>query len=85
RPSCGSVFRNPPGTSAGKLIDEAGLKGLRVGGAQISDVHANFIVTEGEVHATDVLSLIAKAQDAVKKRTGVHLETEVKIVGRAAQ
>ncbi len=85
RPSCGSVFRNPPGISAGKLIDEAGLKGLRVGGAQISDVHANFIVTEGDVQAADVLSLIAKAQDAVEKRTGVHLETEVKIVGRTAQ
>lgn len=85
RPSCGSVFKNPPDTTAGKLIDEAGLKGFHIGGAQISDIHANFIVTEGEVRATDVLSLIEKAQEEVKKRTGIHLQPEVRIVGRAAE
>ncbi len=85
RPSCGSVFQNPPGTTAGQLIDEAGLKGFHIGGAQISDIHANFIVTEGEVQATDVLSLITKAQEEVEKRTGIHLQPEVRIVGRTAE
>lgn len=82
RPSCGSVFKNPPGTTAGKLIDDAGLKGFAVGGAKISEIHANFIVTEGDVLATDVLALIAKAQQEVEKATGIHLQPEVKIVGK---
>jgi UDP-N-acetylmuramate dehydrogenase len=85
RPSCGSVFKNPPGTSAGQLIDDAGLKGFRIGGAQISDIHANFIVTEGKVRAADVLSLIEKAQEEVEKRTGIHLQPEVRIVGRTVR
>ncbi len=82
QPSCGSVFKNPPGDSAGRLIEAAGLKGLRVGGAQISTLHANFIVTTPEARAADVVALIERAQTEVKQRSGVELETEVKILGR---
>jgi len=84
QPSCGSVFRNPPGDSAGRLIDGAGLKGLRVGGAEISTVHANFIVTDAEACAADVLTLIERTQREIEARTGIRLEPEVKILGRPA-
>jgi UDP-N-acetylmuramate dehydrogenase len=80
QPSCGSVFKNPPGDFAGRLIEAAGLKGLRRGGAQISELHANFIVTSG-ARAADVLELIALARSAVAERFGVRLETEVQIMG----
>ena len=80
QPSCGSVFKNPTGDFAGRLIEAAGLKGLRCGGAQISELHANFIVTSG-ASASDVLELIARARAAVKQRFGVELETEVRIMG----
>jgi UDP-N-acetylmuramate dehydrogenase len=83
QPSCGSVFKNPPGDFAGRLIDAAGLKGLRCGGAQISELHANFIVTSNAL-ASDVIELIARARMAVSERFGVQLETEVQIVGDPA-
>jgi UDP-N-acetylmuramate dehydrogenase len=81
-PSCGSVFKNPPGGFAGQLIEAAGLKGERIGGAQISTTHANFIVNTGGATALDVISLIAKAKALVHFRTGIVLEPEVKILGR---
>ncbi len=81
-PSCGSVFKNPEGDYAGRLIEAAGLKGERVGGAQISPVHANFIANTGNATATDVLQLMARAQEVVEKEAGVRLEPEVRVVGR---
>jgi UDP-N-acetylmuramate dehydrogenase len=82
-PSCGSVFKNPPGTHAGRLIEAAGLKGARHGGAQISTLHANFIVNTGGASAADVLALIGHARAAVRLRTGVLLQPEVRIWGRS--
>jgi UDP-N-acetylmuramate dehydrogenase len=81
RLSCGSVFVNPPGDHAGRLIEAAGLKGEAEGGARISFVHANFIVNEGGASAADVLALIERAQQAVRHAFGVTLEPEVRIVG----
>ena len=81
-PSCGSVFKNPPHRFAGQLIEAAGLKGERFGGACISPVHANFIVNEGGATAADVLALIGKARAVVRTRTGILLEREVKVWGR---
>jgi UDP-N-acetylmuramate dehydrogenase len=83
-PSCGSVFRNPPGDHAGRLIEASGLKGCRVGGAQISPVHANFIANTDGASAADVLSLIERARAEVLRQHGVRLELEVKVVGRIA-
>jgi UDP-N-acetylmuramate dehydrogenase len=83
-PSCGSVFKNPPGDFAGRLIEAAGLKGRRVGGAEISSVHANFIVNRGGATARDVLALIDEARERVLERTGTRLEPEVRVVGREA-
>ena len=82
-PSCGSVFKNPEGDFAGRLIDAAGLKGRRVGGAQISEVHANFIANAGGATADDVRRLMELAQGAVEKETGIRLEPEVRLIGRA--
>jgi UDP-N-acetylmuramate dehydrogenase len=81
QPSCGSVFKNPPGDFAGRLIEACGLKGTRVGGAQISDKHANFIVNTGGASAADVLALIRAARGAVFARFGVDLEPEVHAAG----
>jgi UDP-N-acetylmuramate dehydrogenase len=81
-PSCGSVFRNPPGDFAGRLIEAAGLKGERVGGAEISSVHANFIANRGGATARDVLELIERARRRIAEASGIELETEVQIVGR---
>ncbi|MFQ5697857.1 MAG: UDP-N-acetylmuramate dehydrogenase [Myxococcota bacterium] len=81
RLSCGSVFRNPPGDSAGRLIEAAGLKGARRGGAEISSLHANFIVNRDRACARDVLELIALARESVWRRFAVALEPEVRIVG----
>ena len=81
-PSCGSVFRNPEGDFAGRLIEAANLKGCRVGGAEISSMHANFIVNRGSATAADVLALIERAQTAVAEMHGIRLEPEVRIVGR---
>ena len=81
QPNAGSVFKNPPNRSAGQLIEEAGLKGMRIGDAQISSKHANFIVNIGQARATDTLLLIHKIQQEVFNRTGFILELEWKIVG----
>lgn len=83
QPSCGSVFKNPRGHSAGQLIEAAGLKGETRGGAMISPLHANFIVNLGGATASDVLSLIGHARALVRLKTGIQLEPEVKIWGRA--
>jgi len=81
-PSAGSVFRNPPNGYAGKLIEEAGLKGKRIGGAMISDKHANFIINTGGAQAKDILALMCLAQEEVKTRTGIELQPEIQVVGR---
>jgi UDP-N-acetylmuramate dehydrogenase len=83
-PSCGSVFKNPPGDYAGRLIEAAGLKGHRVGGAQISPLHANFIANLGGATASDVMELIRLAKERVRAQSGTELECEVRIVGGAA-
>jgi UDP-N-acetylmuramate dehydrogenase len=83
-PSCGSVFRNPRGDHAGRLIESAGLKGLRIGGAEISPLHANFITNVGGARAADVLALIETARREVHRSSGVWLEPEVHIVGRSS-
>lgn len=83
-PSCGSVFRNPDGDHAGRLIEAAGLKGEREGAAEISTLHANFIVNHGGARARDVLALIERARDAVEAGSGIRLETEVRILGEPA-
>jgi len=80
-PSAGSIFKNPPGDSAGRLIEAAGLKGLRVGDAQVSELHANFIVNLGAATARDVLALIGKIRETVLGDCGVELKLEVKIIG----
>jgi UDP-N-acetylmuramate dehydrogenase len=80
-PNCGSVFTNPPGDHAARLIEEAGAKGRRVGGASVSTKHANFIVAGEGATATDVVALIGQVQDIVAERSGVRLEPEVRIVG----
>ncbi|MFX4261418.1 UDP-N-acetylmuramate dehydrogenase [Pelotomaculum propionicicum] len=80
-PSAGSIFKNPPGDSAGRLIEAAGLKGERVGDAQISTLHANFIINLGEATARDVLALVDKARKSVFELFGVELKPEVKVVG----
>ncbi len=81
--SCGSVFKNPPGEHAGQLIEAAGMKGVREGGAQISTLHANFIVNTGTATAADVIALIERAKDAVREERGIELVPEVRIVGRS--
>lgn len=81
QPSCGSVFRNPEGYSAAKLIDDAGLKGTTIGGAQVSNKHANFIVNTGDATADDVLVLINLVKSKVKETNGIELTTEVKLIG----
>ncbi len=83
--NCGSVFRNPPGDSAGRLVDAAGLRGARVGAAQVSTQHANFIVNTGGATAVDVDRLIRRVQEEVRARFGVELECEVERVGSWAE
>ena len=83
-PSCGSVFRNPVGQSAGALIESCGLKGESCGGAQISPEHANFIVNRGGATAADVITLISRAHEAVLREHGVDLLCEVKLLGFGA-
>ena len=80
-PSCGSVFRNPTGDSAGRLIEAAGMKGYRVGGAQVSNVHANFITVGRGSAASDVHAVILAVIDAVERSAGVRLQTEVVLAG----
>jgi UDP-N-acetylmuramate dehydrogenase len=80
-PSAGSFFKRPPGNFAGKLIAEAGLGGLRVGGAQVSGLHAGFIVNRGGATASDITDLMKIVQSLVFDRSGVMLEPEVRIIG----
>ena len=80
--SCGSVFRNPPGDHAGRLVEACGLKGARVGGAVVSHKHGNFIVNEGNASSSDIEALIARVRTRVREETGVDLEPEVRVVGR---
>jgi len=82
-PSAGCVFRNPPKDSAGHLVELAGLKGARVGDAQISDKHANFLVNLGHARAKDVLKLIKRVRQEVRKKTGVLLDLELKVIGQS--
>jgi UDP-N-acetylmuramate dehydrogenase len=90
QPCCGSVFKNPAGPSwkraegprtAGQLLEASGLKGYRIGGAEISRMHANYFVNTGAATAADVRALIAHARDLVERQFGVRLETEVKVIG----
>ena len=82
-PSCGSVFRNPERESVGRLIENVGLKGAMCGAAQISELHANFIVNRGGARAVEVLALIHAVQDAVGQRYGIELVPEVRFLGFA--
>ncbi len=79
--SCGSVFKNPPGDFAGRLIEEAGLKGVSRGGCYVSSKHANFIINDGGASAGDIEDLITEVQQSVAKKFGVTLEPEVRIIG----
>jgi UDP-N-acetylmuramate dehydrogenase len=81
QPSCGSVFRNPEPQKAGQLIEALGLKGLRIGGAEVSAVHANFIVNLGGATAADIDALIQRVQQRVQEVHGIHLHPEVKRLG----
>ena len=81
RPSCGSVFRNPPGDHAARLIEAAGLKGLGFGGASVSEKHANFIINAGEATAADIEALIEHVRTVVAERYGIGLQPEARIVG----
>lgn len=80
-PSSGSVFKNPPGDYAGRLVEAANLKGTRIGGAQISEIHGNFIVNRGDATATDVKALIDLVRGTIRDRFGIDLELEVELVG----
>jgi UDP-N-acetylmuramate dehydrogenase len=80
-PSAGSVFRNPPGDSAGRMIDEAGLKGLRIGGASVSEKHANFVVNDRHGTAADVRRLVERVRAEIEARHGIRLRPEVEFVG----
>jgi UDP-N-acetylmuramate dehydrogenase len=80
-PSAGSFFKNPPGQAAWKVIDQAGLRGASVGGAQVSEVHSNFLINRGGATANDFLELAALVKERVKAVTGVDLEEEVRVVG----
>lgn len=84
-PSCGSVFRNPTGDHAARLIEAAGLKGYRIGGAEVSPKHANFIINTGDASATDIEELIEHVRQTVFEQYGVELKHEVRIVGEAPE
>jgi UDP-N-acetylmuramate--alanine ligase len=81
-PSAGCIFKNPPGDSAGRIIDQLGLKGLRVGDAEVSPVHANFIVNRGRATGSDVIALVRRVRDEVRARRNIELEPEVMLYGR---
>jgi UDP-N-acetylmuramate dehydrogenase len=83
-PSCGSVFRNPPGDHAARLIEAAGLKGFSIGGAEVSEKHANFIINRGDATATDIEELIEHVRQTVIEQHGIELVHEVRIVGEVA-
>lgn len=80
-PSAGCVFKNPPGGSAGRMVDQAGLKGMREGGAVVSPVHGNFIINEGGATSADVLRLVERLRERVRGEFGVELELEVRLLG----
>jgi len=80
-PSAGSIFKNPPGDFAGRLLERAGLKGRRIGDAQVSELHANWIVNRGRATARDIWSLIQLMGDEVRKTAGIELELEIELVG----
>jgi UDP-N-acetylmuramate dehydrogenase len=80
-PNCGSVFKNPDGDHAARLVESAGAKGLRVGGARVSEKHANFIVADPGASASDVWRLIEQVRSRVEAHTGIRLETEVELMG----
>ena len=80
-PSCGSVFKNPEGLSAAQLIEEAGLKGISIGDAQVSTLHANFIVNNGEATADDVCKLMEMVREKVREAHGIELQPEVRFLG----
>lgn len=80
--SAGCVFKNPPGLFAGKLIEEAGCKGTRIGDVEVSSIHANFFINKGKAKASDFLRLMGDVANKVKERFGVELEPEIRIVGR---
>ena len=84
QPSCGSVFRNPEPLKAGRLIEDQGLKGTRIGGAEISTVHANFIVNTGDAQSKDIAQLIHLVQDRIEAEHGIRLRPEVKRLGFAS-
>lgn len=81
KPTCGSVFKNPPGDYAARLIEDCGLKGFCVGGACVSEKHANFIENKGDATAAEIEQLIARIQERVRVKHGIQLETEVCMVG----
>lgn len=83
QPNAGSTFRNPPGDFAARLIEACGLKGYRIGGAQVSEKHANFIVNLGDATAADIEQLIAHMRETVKRQHGVELQQEVRVIGEA--
>jgi UDP-N-acetylmuramate dehydrogenase len=82
--SCGSVFTNPPGDHAARLVEAAGLKGFRIGDASVSQKHANFIINHGQATAADLERLIEHVQETVERVHGVRLHPEVRVVGVAA-
>jgi UDP-N-acetylmuramate dehydrogenase len=81
--TCGSTFKNPPGNSAWKVIDAAGCRGLTVGGAQVSDLHCNFLLNLGSATATDIETLGETIRERVKQNSGIDLEWEIKRIGVA--
>jgi UDP-N-acetylmuramate dehydrogenase len=83
--TAGCMFKNPPGDSAGRIIDSQGLKGINVGGARVSELHANFIVNADEATAADLLALIRMVRERVSEETGIQLELEVELIGDFAQ
>ena len=83
--SCGSVFVNPPGDHAARLVESCGLKGYRIGDASVSEKHANFIINHGHATSSDLEQLIGHVRDTVERQYGVHLNTEVRIMGAAGR
>ena len=79
--SAGCIFKNPGGISAGKLIDELGLKNSAIGGARVSEVHGNFIVNDGGATTAEILALIERIRQKAREERGIELETEVRIIG----
>jgi UDP-N-acetylmuramate dehydrogenase len=82
--NAGSVFRNPPGDSAGRIIDSLGLKGYSVGGVQVSEKHANFFVADTDATAADLHRLVGRIADIVEDETGIRLQPEIQFVGEFA-